>query len=600
MTVTPGEYKNTPEGDRSAETTAANSHASSMTDTAKDKDVDVENGATVGATQPPAQEESEHGMSEKPTDLGDNQVPISPPVNPMDPSAFPDGGVKAWTVVVGAFCSLAVSFGWINCEYHCTCMVAGGWPLAPNQTYRRAHGFYQPDTSAQTSFTLILTTTYRYRRVPRLLRNSPAKSILVPRSRMDTQSGIVHDVLRRSLGGKNLRYALPIPAFHAIPLSLPESLSLTPLTSRRQLRPTPFVVGRHIFPRLRINDGVHIQDILPIPLVSGPMFRPWRFHDFLPVHVRRDDVVLQKARPGPRHHRLRLVHRRRHLPDHGPTHDPRGWIWMDDAHLRLFDPGLDDRRQFNHRQSHSAAAHSGSAHGFCQALQGQSFFHLGCRHFPHMAWYASRPTNTDLDLQIEVSFDSIPENLQIRSLHLIPILTCDPLGLFIPFTFIILAAQAHGVPSSLAKYLVPILNAASTFGRTIPPYLADRVGRFNVILSMSFLSAVITLALWVPGTGSAASVVFAIIFGFSSGAVASILPACIAQISPIHEIGIRTGALFSVAAIATLIGSPIGGQIITNSGYKSMQGFGGALLAGGTLVYLVLWFRLGGFKWQKV
>lgn len=317
------------------------------------------------------------------------------------------------------------------------------------------------------------------------------------------------------------------------------------------------------------------------------MFRPRRFHDLLPVHVRGDDVVLQKARPGPRHHRLGLIHRRRHLPDHGPTHDSRGWVWMDDAHVRLFDPGLDDRRQFNHRQPHPATAHTGSTHGFCQTFQRQSLFNLGCRDFPYMAWYVSRPTNTDLDLQI-------------RSLRLNPILTCNILGLFIPFTFIILAAQAHGVPSSLAKYLVPILNAASTFGRTIPPYLADRVGRFNVILSMSFLSAVITLALWVPGTGSAASVVFAIIFGFSSGAVASILPACIAHISPIHEIGIRTGALFSVAAIATLIGSPIGGQIITNSGYKSMQGFGGALLAGGTLVYLVLWFRLGGFKWQKV
>lgn len=125
MTVTPGEYKYTPEGDRSAETTAANSHAPSMTDTALDKDVDVENGAVVGTTQSPAEQEaSEHGMSEKPTDLGDNQVPISPPVNPMDPSAFPDGGVKAWTVVVGAFCSLAVSFGWINCEYHRAQMVA--------------------------------------------------------------------------------------------------------------------------------------------------------------------------------------------------------------------------------------------------------------------------------------------------------------------------------------------------------------------------------------------------------------------------------------------------------------------------------------------
>lgn len=38
------------------------------------------------------------------------------PVNPWDPSQFPDGGFKAWSVVAGGFCSLFCSFGWINCE----------------------------------------------------------------------------------------------------------------------------------------------------------------------------------------------------------------------------------------------------------------------------------------------------------------------------------------------------------------------------------------------------------------------------------------------------------------------------------------------------
>jgi len=33
-----------------------------------------------------------------------------------DPSAFPDGGLEAWLVVVGGFCIVFASFGWINCE----------------------------------------------------------------------------------------------------------------------------------------------------------------------------------------------------------------------------------------------------------------------------------------------------------------------------------------------------------------------------------------------------------------------------------------------------------------------------------------------------
>lgn len=38
----------------------------------------------------------------------------APPAGP-NPADFPDGGVKAWTVVVGSWCCLFASMGWINC-----------------------------------------------------------------------------------------------------------------------------------------------------------------------------------------------------------------------------------------------------------------------------------------------------------------------------------------------------------------------------------------------------------------------------------------------------------------------------------------------------
>lgn len=36
-------------------------------------------------------------------------------LSPMDPASFPDGGLEAWLVVLGGFCCLFCSFGWINC-----------------------------------------------------------------------------------------------------------------------------------------------------------------------------------------------------------------------------------------------------------------------------------------------------------------------------------------------------------------------------------------------------------------------------------------------------------------------------------------------------
>jgi hypothetical protein len=34
-----------------------------------------------------------------------------------NPGDFPDGGFEAWLVVVGGFCAIFSSFGWINCEH---------------------------------------------------------------------------------------------------------------------------------------------------------------------------------------------------------------------------------------------------------------------------------------------------------------------------------------------------------------------------------------------------------------------------------------------------------------------------------------------------
>ena len=41
----------------------------------------------------------------------DTEIAPSGP-NPAD---FPDGGLEAWLVVMGGFCAVFCSFGWINC-----------------------------------------------------------------------------------------------------------------------------------------------------------------------------------------------------------------------------------------------------------------------------------------------------------------------------------------------------------------------------------------------------------------------------------------------------------------------------------------------------
>ena len=174
-------------------------------------------------------------------------------------------------------------------------------------------------------------------------------------------------------------------------------------------------------------------------------------------------------------------------------------------------------------------------------------------------------------------------------------------GIFDPFTFIILQAEKRGVPVHIAQYLVSILNAASIFGRTLPGWAADKFGRFSVFLSMAALTSIIVLALWTPSHGTGAVVTFAVIFGFTSGCIVSLLPTLVAQISDVKQIGVRTGTFFSLVAVATLIGSPIGGQLISaNDGdFYIVSAFAGAMMAVATGFYLVVRVRVGGWNFLK-
>ena len=57
------------------------------------------------------------------------------------------------------------------------------------------------------------------------------------------------------------------------------------------------------------------------------------------------------------------------------------------------------------------------------------------------------------------------------------------IGLYVGFFYTSYYAQATGVTGeSLSFYLVPILNAGSVLGRTLPNWLSDKIGPFNVII----------------------------------------------------------------------------------------------------------------------
>ena len=97
--------------------------------------------------------------------------------------------------------------------------------------------------------------------------------------------------------------------------------------------------------------------------------------------------------------------------------------------------------------------------------------------------------------------------------------------------------------TNLAGYLLAVLNAVSIFGRTLFGFVADCLGRYNVMILTSFLSTFLVLALWLPARGNVLYILFAAFYGFSSGFFVSLTPALTAQISDIRQNGERTGTM---------------------------------------------------------
>jgi MFS family permease len=149
--------------------------------------------------------------------------------------------------------------------------------------------------------------------------------------------------------------------------------------------------------------------------------------------------------------------------------------------------------------------------------------------------------------------------------------------------------------TNLSNYLIPILNAVSIFGRIIPGIVADRLGRFNVMIITTGFSAIIVLALWLPSASNVPILIFCILYGFSSGAFVAIGPSLIAQISPIREIGVRSGTFFLCVAIAGLTGNPIGGALLGIDGsFTGLQIFCGTAMATGCAIYIASrWVQCG-------
>lgn len=122
-------------------------------------------------------------------------------------------------------------------------------------------------------------------------------------------------------------------------------------------------------------------------------------------------------------------------------------------------------------------------------------------------------------------------------------------GLFIPISYISSYAMAHGTSTALSYQLLAILNAGSFFGRWLPGFFADFLGRFNTLIATVALCLLCNVCLWLPAKGNLPlMIVYCAIFGFASGSNISLTPVCIGQLCKTEHYGRYYATAYTVVS----------------------------------------------------
>ena len=161
-------------------------------------------------------------------------------------------------------------------------------------------------------------------------------------------------------------------------------------------------------------------------------------------------------------------------------------------------------------------------------------------------------------------------------------------GLWVPYfhmrTFAVDALDMS--PSDLFAVLM-IFNTAGIQGRIIPALLSDSVfGTINTYILILLLTSLVLLC-WPLVVTKADMFVWAGAYGLSSGGAASLVQTGVLSLySDKSKLGGDIGIVFGVAGTASLVGAPVGGELIET---------GTRLFNGGSESFLLLQLCTGGF-----
>ncbi|KAG2733303.1 hypothetical protein G9P44_004293 [Scheffersomyces stipitis] len=159
---------------------------------------------------------------------------------------------------------------------------------------------------------------------------------------------------------------------------------------------------------------------------------------------------------------------------------------------------------------------------------------------------------------------------------------------------------ANGVGVAQAYLMITVVNLCGIPSRLISGYLADKYGRFNVMIATSVMTTIVVFCLWLPAKGNIGILyTFGILFGVSTSAVISLIPACAGQICSAESFGKVYGTMYFFLGFLTILGMYFASLVISHGGtvnYRNFVLYEGAL--GVASIVLWIWARYASVGWR--
>ncbi|KAK3939735.1 major facilitator superfamily domain-containing protein [Diplogelasinospora grovesii] len=180
------------------------------------------------------------------------------------------------------------------------------------------------------------------------------------------------------------------------------------------------------------------------------------------------------------------------------------------------------------------------------------------------------------------------------------------IGLYVMLFYTSYLALAAGIAdSSMSFYLVPILNAASMFGRTLPNALSDKTGPINLLAPGAIICGILSFAM-IGVKSLAGIVVVTLLYGFFSGVFIALPPVCFVRLTKDKsKVGTRLGMGYACLGFGVLAGGPGGGAILgtdqAHLHWTKLWVYGGCVAVGAGIMLTALRFSLTkGKLWIKI